>query len=353
MSLKHRLKIVLRESWSRALYHTGAWRLVDRMMPRRLTILAGHCVSAPSNARLPRDMKIAPAKLERLLRVLGARFELARMDRAWTSLQAPSGRSVVALTMDDGYKDNCTHLVSLLKDVGAGATVYLETAPLERRSVNWSHKFFWVLEKLGAQAFVERYASRAEDVRSRELLRELVASARATSYHLKRVLKYEAPADERTRLVGSLFSELGGDERALCDELYMNWDDVRALARAGVELGGHTVNHEILSRLDADGARSEIAGCRATLEQHLGAPSASFAYPFGRRWDYDARTKEIARSAGFTTATTTHAGTNSRASDAFELKRVMIDEDAALHRIVTEACGGFDLLRRVGIDLSE
>lgn len=353
MSLKHRLKIVLRETWSRALYHTGAWRVVDRMMPRRLTILAGHCVSAPSNARLPRDMKIAPAKLERLLRVLGQRFELARMDRAWERLQTPSGRSLVALTMDDGYKDNRTHLVALLASVGAGATVYLETAPLERRSVNWSHKFFWVLEKLGAQRFVERYSALAQDGRTRALLQELVKSSRATSYHLKRVLKYEAPAAERTRVVDALFTECGGDERALCDELYMNWDDVQALARAGVELGGHTVNHEILSRLDTPGAQREVAECRATLAQHLGAPSASFAYPFGRRWDYDARSKESVRAAGFTTATTTHAGTNSRASDAFELKRVMIDEDAQVHRIVTEACGGFDLLRRVGIDLSE
>jgi NTE family protein len=36
-------------------------------MPRRLTILAGHCVTAPSNARLPKDMKIEGAKLARIL----------------------------------------------------------------------------------------------------------------------------------------------------------------------------------------------------------------------------------------------------------------------------------------------
>jgi hypothetical protein len=35
------------------------------------------------------------------------------------------------------------------------------------------------------------------------------------------------------------------------------------------------------------------------------------------------------------------------------LKRLMIDEDTQLHFLVTEACGGFDLLRRFGVDLSE
>lgn len=353
MSLKHRIKVALRESWSRALFHSGAWRVVDRIMPRRLTILAGHCVSAPSNTRLPKDMKIAPEKLEHLLATLGSRFELARMDVAWRRMSEPGAKSVVALTMDDGYRDNRTHLVPLLARVRAGATVYLETDALERRTVNWSHRFFWVLEKLAPLEFVERYAARAADARTKELLRELVSSGRATSYHLKRVLKYDAPAAERTRVVGELFSELGGDERALCDELYMTWDDARALDAAGVELGGHTVHHEILSRLDDAGKRAEIGGCRATLEQRLGARSASFAYPFGRRWDYDAGAKQAAKEAGFATATTTHAGTNSKSSDAYELKRLMIDEDVKLHVVVTEACGGFDLLRRIGLDLSE
>ena len=32
---------------------------------------------------------------------------------------------------------------------------------------------------------------------------------------------------------------------------------------------------------------------------------------------------------------------------------MMIDEDAQLHLLATEACGGFDLLRRFGLDLSE
>jgi hypothetical protein len=31
----------------------------------------------------------------------------------------------------------------------------------------------------------------------------------------------------------------------------------------------------------------------------------------------------------------------------------MIDEDASLPLIVAEACGGFELLRRFGLDLSE
>ena len=74
--MKHRLKLILRASWARLLFHTGLHALVDRLMPRRLTILAGHCVTAPSNARLPRDMKIEGAKLGRILSWFSRRYEV-------------------------------------------------------------------------------------------------------------------------------------------------------------------------------------------------------------------------------------------------------------------------------------
>ena len=39
--MKHRLKMLLRETWARLLFHTGLWVVVDRIAPRRLLILAG------------------------------------------------------------------------------------------------------------------------------------------------------------------------------------------------------------------------------------------------------------------------------------------------------------------------
>ncbi len=348
MSLKHKLKLFLREAYARTLFHSGAHALVDRLQPRRLTILAGHCVSAPSNAALAKDMKIRAEDLERILRWLARRYEVTNVGAAVRRLAEPGKRSLLALSMDDGYRDNLDVLQPLLSRLGLSATIYLESAPLDERRVNWTHKFFWTLDRLGAERFVEAYLARARDERTRSAL-----AAQRTSYQLKRVLKYEAPVEERSAIVDALFREAGGDERALCDELYLDWEGARALDRAGIELGAHTVHHEILSRLDAAGARAEIEGSRRALERGLGHPVASFAYPFGRRWDYHAAAVEAARGAGLESATNTHAGTNSASTPRYELKRVMIDEDARLHLIATRVCGGFDLLRRFGLDLSE
>lgn len=353
MGLKHRLKRGVREVYARVVFHTGLHRLIDRIEPRRLTILAGHCVRAPSNASLPPDMTIGGEALERILDWLGRRFDVVSVKEGVERLEQGTGRSLVALSMDDGYVDNRTHLLPILQRTGAGATIYLETRPLDERRTNWSHRFFALVARAGLASFVARFTAQSRDARSNELLAALEREGRLTSYHVKRILKYEVPTAERARVIDALTAELGVDDRVLCDTLYMTWDDARALRDAGVDLGGHTVNHEILSGLDAAGNTAEIGGSRAAIERELGAGPVSFAYPFGRRWDWNEASVAAARAAGFAHATTTHAGTNRRGDDPYRLRRVMIDENARLHLLAAEACGAFDLARRFGVDLSD
>ena len=105
---------------------------------------------------------------------------------------------------------------------------------------------------------------------------------------------------------------------------------------------------------DREQAGAEIDGCRASIERELGAEhTRTFAYPFGRRWDYTDETLGVTREAGFELGVNTHAGTNGPDADRLQLKRLPVDDTTPMHLLVAETCGGFDLLRRVGLDLSE
>lgn len=360
MAFKHKLKRALRETYARVLFHTGLCALIDKLMPPRLTILAGHCVRPASGAwpageHLPGDMSIGESKLEQFLRWFGARFELvsvgegvARLDRGL------NGKSLVALSMDDGYRDNARVLAPLLARYKASGTVFLESRPLDERKVNWAHKYFWILARSSPEDFVHRFGELSNDTSAFHVMNQHVSEGRADPrYHLKLVLKYDAQPAERDRVLDAIFAELGGDERALCEALYMSWDEARAMAQSGIELGGHTVNHPILSKLgDAEQSR-EIGLGAQSLARELGAPPRTFAYPWGRRWDFDQNSVAAARASGFASAVTMHAGVNTPDSDRFALKRLAIDDGAQLHLLAAEACGGFELLRRVGINLSE
>lgn len=351
--MKHRLKMLLREFYARILFHTRLCLLVNRLMPARVTILAGHCVTAPSNAFLPKDMKISGAKLERILCWLGKRMDVVTVAEGVRRLDE-GGPSAVCLSMDDGYRDNAEVMLPLLERMGVSATVYLVTSLLGGTKIDWSHKYFWMLERISPGELLERFAAVTRDSERFPAVREACAGSGDVVYHFKRYLKYDAEPAERDRALDVVFRELGGDEAAVANELLMDWELAKRMRDAGHELGAHTVDHPVLERLEPDAARAQIAGAREALEAELGAGTVqTFAYPFGRRWDYKPETRDVVRAAGFRAAVNTHSGANHPESERTELARIMIDEDARLHLIATEACGGFDLLRRFGLSLSE
>ncbi len=350
--MKHKLKMIARQLYARLLHYTGLHVLVSKLMPPRLTILTSHCVRHASNEFLPADMKISAAHVEGLLDRLGKHHDWVSVAEGWRRLQAGQGRSMVALSMDDGYHDNLEVLLPLLAARGLSATIYLESRPLDGRQINWTHKFFWLLGKLEPQVLVEQYVALAKDERANTRLQQVLAEGGRLDYTLKKVLKYDASQAEVEEVLTELLAQNGGDEAALCSELYLSWEDARALQAAGIELGGHTVHHWVLSGLDAAGQGREVSEGRERHASQLSEP-VSFAYPFGRHWDWNGDSVEAVREAGFQTATTTHAGTNTRGSDPLRLKRWMIDDNTPLFLLTCELCGGFELLRRFGVDLSE
>jgi peptidoglycan/xylan/chitin deacetylase (PgdA/CDA1 family) len=112
------------------------------------------------------------------------------------------------------------------------------------------------------------------------------------------------------------------DSPILPNDLMMSTHQLRALHAAGMEIGGHTVNHPILATLSDADARREIQQCRQTLQGLIGASVDTFAYPNGRPTaDYERRHVDMVAEAGFTGAVTTAVGVAGAESNHFELPR--------------------------------
>jgi peptidoglycan/xylan/chitin deacetylase (PgdA/CDA1 family) len=104
--------------------------------------------------------------------------------------------------------------------------------------------------------------------------------------------------------------------------LMMNEVQLRALAAAGMTLGGHTRRHSILRSLPDAEAKSEIKGGRGDLADITGLAPTLFAYPNGRLGqDYEPQHVAMVRDAGFEFAFTTHAGASRQQSDPYQLRR--------------------------------
>jgi peptidoglycan/xylan/chitin deacetylase (PgdA/CDA1 family) len=62
---------------------------------------------------------------------------------------------------------------------------------------------------------------------------------------------------------------------------YMNAGQINEMAAAGWEVGSHSMSHAYLTSLEPDRQRFEVVESRKLLEETLGVPVLTIAYPFG------------------------------------------------------------------------
>lgn len=90
----------------------------------------------------------------------------------------------------------------------------------------------------------------------------------------------------------------------------MTKDQLSTLARAGHEIGSHSVTHPFLTTVSDAQLRAEMVDPKAALEAIPGVGSVTnFAYPFG---DYDARVIAAEQAAGYASGRSVEEGYNSR-----------------------------------------
>ena len=93
-------------------------------------------------------------------------------------------------------------------------------------------------------------------------------------------------------------SELVARAASRPDELEtMDWDELAGIAEIpGVGIGSHTVTHPHLPRLSDAEIASELLESRSRIEDRLGRPCPTIAYPYG---EHDRRVRDAARAAGY------------------------------------------------------
>lgn len=101
--------------------------------------------------------------------------------------------------------------------------------------------------------------------------------------------------------------------------------ELREVADGGVTIGSHTMNHRSMGTLPAQEGRREAVDSKTRLEDIVGRPVTSFAYPFGTRRDVSPAAASILSEAGYTSAFTSLHGALAQGDDAMLLPRVKVE----------------------------
>ena len=105
---------------------------------------------------------------------------------------------------------------------------------------------------------------------------------------------------------------------------FMTWDEVRELRRRGFEIGSHTVEHPILSRVSPAQLEFELGESKRRIEKETGAPCAAIAYPNGDPESISQAVVNAAGQTGYRLGFTTIEQFNAKPVNALAVNRLCI-----------------------------
>jgi peptidoglycan/xylan/chitin deacetylase (PgdA/CDA1 family) len=220
--------------------------------------------------------------------------------------------NAVALTFDDGYRDNYEHAFPILKHYGLPATIFLATGGVESPTLLWHDRVFDALRRTRSGSVV---------IKTQVYPLTTLAEKRLALGVALRELRMCTPLARET-LIQRLATQLQVLEPCHRQAQKLCWGEIEEMAQGNIAFGAHTVTHPVLTRMPLEEAVEEIMASKATIERHLHAPVRLFAYPNGGREDINAAIKQALKTAGFLGAVSTLWGSNNASTDAYELRRV-------------------------------
>ena len=138
---------------------------------------------------------------------------------------------------------------------------------------------------------------------------------------------------------------IGDDRKSFKDHECLTWGEVRELAAAGIEFGSHTVTHPRLAVLPWEAIETELRDSKSAIEQQLGHPVPTFAYPFAFPQEDKAfarRFRALLDKIGYRNCVTTTIGQAHIGSDPLHLPRLPANSADDRVLLVAKLQGNYD-----------
>jgi peptidoglycan/xylan/chitin deacetylase (PgdA/CDA1 family) len=299
----------------------GWQRAADRIWGRAL-ILCYHRVAELDED--PQLLAVQPRRFEEQLERLRQHFTVLPL-RELVRQRGP--RAAIALTFDDGYRDNLSEARPRLEHARVPATIYVTTGYTDGRREFWWDELERVL--LVRQPAGELRLRMGGEEQRWSLSRETERRAAYDGIHAwiraRPTTEIEAAMAQLRAFAGE---PEGGEPRP--SHAQLTEDDLRELdASSMVEIGAHTVTHPSLAAQPEDAQRREIVESGRQLERWLRRRVGLFSYPFGGRTDQSSLTRRLVKQAGYDFAVANFPGQVGRLSSRWQLPRILVRDWSA------------------------
>ena len=295
-----------------------------------------HYVRDLVHSRYPQIKGLSTDRFERQLDYIAANYTVCSLSDLLAATRF--GRALpprpCILTFDDGFADHYTTVFPRLVARGFSGAFFPPARAIVEHSLLDVHKIHYILActhdaaALAAQMLELLAPLRRDfpDIAPDAQLRGEFAIANrfdnADVIFIKRMLQKGLPDRAREVIADELLRRhVGVDQSVLARELYMDLPQLKCMAKAGMEIGGHGWNHLWLNNLTPQAQEFEIQKTVDFLGQVLGRAPADWtmSYPSG---GFNDTTISLLRQAGCALALTTRVSLVTSPDTPFELPRL-------------------------------
>ncbi len=300
--------MLLRKAILNAFYYSGIQSLLRPAYGGLGSILMLHhvrdmqCEEFSPNFHLT----VSPSFLDEMLGRFKQTHDLISMDEMVKRLNGEAGvgssRPFLAITLDDGYRDNFTTAAPIFEKHEVPYAIYIAPEMVDGNSTIWWEDLEHVIARADELNILlpkgpQKYETKSPAQKS-QIYKELME-----------YLFLEVDEKQQRQIVSDIARKYGFDTKLHLQQEVADWDTiVSASSHPLCTIGAHTMRHFVLSKLDEQELRAEISQSREVLEQKLGTQVKHLAYPYGFPEAAGPREFRVAKELGFKSAVTTRHG---------------------------------------------
>lgn len=331
------LKAWIRWLLACAIYYSGIWNLIKERKEktakgRRNIILRYHRVNGKASQD-PFHLTVSEKMFDAQLNFVKENYKVVSSEELVNTETEHQSGTVAVITFDDGYLDNYTTALPVLKKHGLPATIFMTTDLIESKKRFWWDRVESIFKSATKHSAILNWKEESGEA-GHEIMDITSTEGKRRAIQFVEVLGNRISDVEKERLISSLADQLTpGITSAELERETVNWDEVRELAKQGVHIGSHGLSHRLFTKISHAEARREIFESKEKIESELKQPIRYIAYPGGKTSE---RTWKMAKEAGYLGSFSTEPGENDASTNPYCLRR------RAVHENVSKApWGGF------------
>jgi len=312
------------------LQRLGLLRALE-LMPAKpgILVINHHRVGNAASSRFDRDVFSASADdFDQQLKYFKKQFPIVAGEEleALVFGRTPLKRMYIAITFDDGYRNDYTTSFEVLKANNCAAAFFLVPEYVGTSTIPWWDEI----------AYLVRNSPKRELTLSTPVPLTVKLEADRESA-IRTVLRHYKRKDntQPEKLMAELREQVGCD-LPVVERRFTDWEEAREMKAAGMVIGSHTQTHGILGQMLPETQQWELTESKKNIEASLHDSVESLAYPVGIRGAFTETTESLARSAGYKMCFSFYGGINTpQHMHPTNLLRVSTSPDKLLFRSET------------------